>query len=164
MMGHINPAYTEGVKPLTELLHYDMHIMLQMDSKRLELQLAGAGQRGTLVASFAGCTACKAHSILTGGDWLQGAEERARCASLLECSRCQSAVYCNQECQSAHWPEHKRTCKPTVAQVFSFFDLGLEPSEDAKARAVAEFQRNSAAGASNTIPTYINQHGERCML
>src|SRR5688572_32557850 len=26
------------------------------------------------------------------------------------CGRCRVAVYCNRECQRAHWPEHKKVC------------------------------------------------------
>jgi hypothetical protein len=29
---------------------------------------------------------------------------------LLLCSRCQTTRYCNQECQTADWKEHKKTC------------------------------------------------------
>jgi hypothetical protein len=29
----------------------------------------------------------------------------------LDCSRCNTASYCNTECQKAHWPIHKKACK-----------------------------------------------------
>ena len=32
--------------------------------------------------------------------------------SLLTCSRCQSAHYCNSDCQRQHWPIHKKNCTP----------------------------------------------------
>ena len=28
-----------------------------------------------------------------------------------KCSRCMSAIYCSRECQTAHYPEHKRLCR-----------------------------------------------------
>jgi hypothetical protein len=34
-------------------------------------------------------------------------------ASLLRCSRCRCARYCNAECQRADWPQHKRECPVT---------------------------------------------------
>ncbi|KAJ7349067.1 hypothetical protein DFH08DRAFT_134740 [Mycena albidolilacea] len=30
----------------------------------------------------------------------------------LKCSRCKMMTYCNRECQAAHWPVHKKHCKP----------------------------------------------------
>ena len=32
--------------------------------------------------------------------------------SLLQCSGCGSVQYCDQQCQRAHWKNHKRDCKP----------------------------------------------------
>lgn len=29
---------------------------------------------------------------------------------LLRCSRCKIVYYCDQECQRANWPEHKKVC------------------------------------------------------
>jgi hypothetical protein len=34
----------------------------------------------------------------------------------LDCSRCNTASYCNAECQKAHWPEHKKACKLVTCQ------------------------------------------------
>ncbi|EJD42517.1 hypothetical protein AURDEDRAFT_89441 [Auricularia subglabra TFB-10046 SS5] len=31
---------------------------------------------------------------------------------LKRCGRCRSALYCNTECQTRHWPSHKKFCKP----------------------------------------------------
>ena len=31
--------------------------------------------------------------------------------SLLKCARCMVVAYCNTECQTAHWAEHKKMCK-----------------------------------------------------
>ena len=28
-----------------------------------------------------------------------------------KCSRCQAVIYCSRECQTAHYPEHKRLCR-----------------------------------------------------
>ena len=27
------------------------------------------------------------------------------------CSRCQTALYCNKNCQTSHWPVHKNICQ-----------------------------------------------------
>jgi hypothetical protein len=37
-------------------------------------------------------------------------------AERLDCSRCNTACYCNVECQKAHWPEHKKACKLVTCQ------------------------------------------------
>jgi hypothetical protein len=34
----------------------------------------------------------------------------------LDCSRCNTASYCNAECQKAHWPIHKKACKLVTCQ------------------------------------------------
>jgi hypothetical protein len=34
----------------------------------------------------------------------------------LDCSRCNTASYCNTECQKAHWPIHKKACKIITCQ------------------------------------------------
>merc|ERR1712008_392179 len=36
-------------------------------------------------------------------------------ASLQKCSRCGVVRYCSQECQSQHWPFHKKVCKRLAA-------------------------------------------------
>lgn len=36
---------------------------------------------------------------------------------LKHCVRCKAAWYCSREHQVAHWPEHKRTCKPSKTAV-----------------------------------------------
>eukprot|EP01102_Stenamoeba_stenopodia_P020881 TRINITY_DN8288_c0_g1_i1.p1 TRINITY_DN8288_c0_g1~~TRINITY_DN8288_c0_g1_i1.p1 ORF type:complete len:325 (+),score=68.03 TRINITY_DN8288_c0_g1_i1:317-1291(+) len=32
------------------------------------------------------------------------------------CSRCKSVLYCSQDCQKTHWPDHKPNCKPPGTQ------------------------------------------------
>lgn len=32
------------------------------------------------------------------------------------CSRCKSVQYCSKDCQTKHWPEHKKVCKQMAAQ------------------------------------------------
>jgi len=43
----------------------------------------------------------------------------ATCGSQLEsplrCSRCKTSIYCNRECQTKHWSEHKRLCRPVAS-------------------------------------------------
>jgi hypothetical protein len=34
----------------------------------------------------------------------------------LDCSRCNTACYCNAECQKSHWPIHKKACKLITCQ------------------------------------------------
>ena len=43
------------------------------------------------------CNACQIHHKQLG-------------RHLLLCSRCKRAQYCSQECQKAHWKEHKKVC------------------------------------------------------
>jgi len=51
------------------------------------------------------CAHCGRSDVdATGGD--------AKLMSKLKrCSRCGFAAYCNAECQKAHWPLHKQTCR-----------------------------------------------------
>lgn len=37
-------------------------------------------------------------------------ENETEKATLKICSRCKDAFYCNETCQKAHWPEHKKVC------------------------------------------------------
>ena len=32
-----------------------------------------------------------------------------------QCSRCQSVIYCSRECQVAHYPEHKVSCRKAIS-------------------------------------------------
>lgn len=64
--------------------------------------VAGGMQEGTVTMSVAGgwqqCLAC-------GRDWAPA-----------RCSRCQSAWFCNSDCQRSGWKEHKPKCKPPTRQ------------------------------------------------
>jgi hypothetical protein len=49
-------------------------------------------------------------------------ERCAQCSTLGErnktlwaCDRCKTSLYCNKDCQRAHWPEHKAACKTPAA-------------------------------------------------
>lgn len=35
--------------------------------------------------------------------------------TLMQCSRCKSAKYCDATCQRMHWPIHKNVCQPPAA-------------------------------------------------
>ncbi|XP_067932267.1 ubiquitin carboxyl-terminal hydrolase 19-like [Watersipora subatra] len=50
--------------------------------------------------------------------------------SIMKCSLCQSKGYCSRECQSADWPEHRRTCrKPAPEAIGQPFVVSLRTSE-----------------------------------
>ena len=55
------------------------------------------------------------------GHFVKEAKEERVClncgktdAKALRCSRCKSAYFCNQQCQKACWPKHKKECKLTA--------------------------------------------------
>lgn len=149
-----------------EQQHYTLHTaMLEYNARRVVLRVEGQGDCG--VSSFVGCAACGAHPIVTGGDWLLGAEEGARRARLSACAKCECVVYCDRACQSAHWEVHRRTCKPTAAMVMPFVDLGREPTQAAMSLAVAVHKRAAAIaapGITPPVPTYLTKHGQRLVL
>jgi hypothetical protein len=43
-------------------------------------------------------------------------EKGAKESKLRFCSRCKVAAYCSEECQRAHWKEHKKECTPITEQ------------------------------------------------
>jgi hypothetical protein len=64
---------------------------------------------------------------VTGEEFVSISEAATRCANCheikfgrqserLDCSRCNTASYCNAECQKAHWPIHKKACKLITCQ------------------------------------------------
>ncbi|XP_078800711.1 histone-lysine N-methyltransferase SMYD3 isoform X2 [Oryzias latipes] len=46
------------------------------------------------------------HGTMNGGK-----EERMSCETLLRCSQCKMARYCNSACQKRAWPGHKKECR-----------------------------------------------------
>ena len=52
-------------------------------------------QKKAQVAAADVCTGCGKHAV-----------------GLRACARCRAARYCSRECQAAHWPQHKRECRP----------------------------------------------------
>jgi hypothetical protein len=47
---------------------------------------------------------------------------------LKNCSLCESHYYCSKECQTAHWPQHKVTCKAN-RQARQLIQSGLPPDQ-----------------------------------
>lgn len=41
----------------------------------------------------------------------KAADELPQGQNLLRCGKCKVTVYCNTECQAAHWKKHKKVCK-----------------------------------------------------
>lgn len=64
----------------------------QEESQRLFAVAAAARQKW--IDAF-NCSACGRDSV-----------------GLRACSRCRAVHYCSRECQVAHWPQHKRNCRP----------------------------------------------------
>jgi hypothetical protein len=46
------------------------------------------------------------------------------CVHLQPCAKCRQVVYCDVECQRAHWETHRTTCKPCAAYAFQQVILG----------------------------------------
>jgi hypothetical protein len=64
---------------------------------------------------------------VTGEECFSPPEAATRCANCrrlnlggeserLDCSRCKTSCYCSAECQKAHWPIHKKSCKLITCQ------------------------------------------------
>jgi hypothetical protein len=68
--------------------------------KMLSILASVAGDNNYYSSSEAVTTCANCQEFNFGGE-----SER------LDCSRCNTACYCNAECQKAHWPEHKKACK-----------------------------------------------------
>ena len=43
--------------------------------------------------------------------WCSGCERSVPRKGMLICSGCKVAMYCNEDCQTQHWPNHRETCK-----------------------------------------------------
>ena len=57
---------------------------------------------------------------------------QASAESLLQCSACASASYCNQRCQKSHWKEHKKSCHPFVLKEIPGKNFGLVATKTIK--------------------------------
>ncbi|KAF2117234.1 hypothetical protein BDV96DRAFT_644662 [Lophiotrema nucula] len=68
-----------------------------------------------LTTDAAKCAVCEASTSPTGG-------------SLLRCSRCRSAFYCNTACQKADWKAHKKSCGPRRMASYSTLSSPNTPS------------------------------------
>ena len=55
----------------------------------------GIGQHTKTMVEARICNGCGQHAV-----------------GLRACARCRTAHYCSRECQAAHWPQHKRECRP----------------------------------------------------
>ena len=61
----------------------------------LPSQIARMGEHKARLDSSHACASCGQHAV-----------------GLRTCARCRTARYCSRECQAAHWPQHKRECRP----------------------------------------------------
>eukprot|EP00050_Salpingoeca_kvevrii_P018846 m.79266 g.79266 ORF g.79266 m.79266 type:complete len:277 (-) comp8178_c0_seq1:173-1003(-) len=61
---------------------------------------------------------------------------RARCA------RCKEAVYCNAECQRAHWPEHRKPCKAAARAAATAALPSVDAASAGKHLVIGEYHLN----------------------
>lgn len=80
-------------------------------------------------------------------------EEKIR-ETLQCCSVCKITLYCSKECQEAHWPAHKRHCKPYTCS-------GVK-KQATKSYEKATCQENSAP--EKKTPTVRELVGKKCII
>ena len=93
-----------------------------LQTARLALASVQAQQTGDPVAVAAADEHYAAHlqaslssheqhlALMTGAVACAGCGRPA--VGLRACARCRAVRYCSRECQAAHWPQHKRQCRP----------------------------------------------------
>lgn len=69
------------------------------------------------------------------------------------CSVCKTTLYCSKECQEAHWPAHKRHCKPYTCS-------GVK-KQATKLCEKAKCQENNAPEKTPTVRELV---GKKCII
>eukprot|EP01129_Flabellula_baltica_P017032 TRINITY_DN9311_c0_g1_i1.p1 TRINITY_DN9311_c0_g1~~TRINITY_DN9311_c0_g1_i1.p1 ORF type:complete len:447 (+),score=94.59 TRINITY_DN9311_c0_g1_i1:12-1352(+) len=121
----INPYYTNGLynRGLTRQSLRDFEGALQDYTRILEIDpndvqaLTKFKETETLLDAQIGFVDMMMDFISQNPDINQLKEMKSRCAHCdaprpkKKCGHCLTYKYCNRDCQKAHWPEHKKTCK-----------------------------------------------------
>jgi hypothetical protein len=74
--------------------------------------------------------------------------ENAQSSQLSECAACRSVRYCCRECQKAHWPWHKDTCK----QIRKELEKKEEENKLHVLQALEKLHLNSSADTNSAAP------------
>jgi hypothetical protein len=75
----------------------------------------------------------------------------ARGAHFKLCSACRTVAYCNQDCQRAHWKEHKPACRAAVAaQQHARLVTNVEMSEESLERVAVKLHKHADATKPDT--------------